>query len=676
MNTKETIKKKRNNIKEENQSSFKKVNKNKNNLNAKKINLRNRNNDELLSKTQFDKNDTRKINISMTKSKSPDKKMKLTQSYKIHKIENKKDIQKEYSLCQKELQTLKDKEEELKLLRYKLKSKIENFNIYINNNFGKENKIIESKNKTINNKLSLNLIFDKESQNKHKIGNTSVLGLSFSSNNYDKLKMKKMNKKNNSMIKYKDNKEPNNFNKSQKAHLTSYSNDKLSDKHHKVIKNLKHKNRINLCLFPSNRMNKRINTEREQNILNKSKKKKAISLNKHIPSTHKNVHKNNNISFKKIDNITSIKNQKKSKTNTKLENHLNNSNIKKENINSSDEKINVIRNNIYSIGVISKAGEENTGEEKINQDNYFDYDLCHDYKFLGVCDGHGDDGQIISEYLKNILPEELNKELKKIISGENKRLSILESILQRNRNEEKNSSELKNEEKGFLIENLEKIEKIKELFKKVFISTNLKLIEENYMLNLENSGSTCISVFLQKTKINKIYIANVGDSRAIVIKDSKNNNDNWSFEQLSRDHKASEKDEAERILNHGGEIQQIQNENGEYEGPLRIFMKDEEGPGLAMTRSFGDVIGSVIGIIAEPEVKEYILKEEDRAIIIASDGLWEYVSNEEVAQIVKNLINKKDANLMVNELYKYSYEKWKTKDTGIDDITIICIILK
>ena len=676
MNTKETIKKKRNNIKEENQSSFKKVNKNKNNLNAKKINLRNRNNDELLSKTQFDKNDTRKINISMTKSKSPDKKMKLTQSYKIHKIENKKDIQKEYSLCQKELQTLKDKEEELKLLRYKLKSKIENFNIYRNNNFGKENKIIESKNKTINNKLSLNLIFDKEPQNKHKIGNTSVLGLSFSSNNYDKLKMKKMNKKNNSMIKYKDNKEPNNFNKSQKAHLTSYSNDKLSDKHHKVIKNLKHKNRINLCLFPSNRMNKRINTEREQNILNKSKKKKAISLNKHIPSTHKNVHKNNNISFKKIDNITSIKNQKKSKTNTKLENHLNNSNIKKENINSSDEKINVIRNNIYSIGVISKAGEENTGEEKINQDNYFDYDLCHDYKFLGVCDGHGDDGQIISEYLKNILPEELNKELKKIISGENKRLSILESILQRNRNEEKNSSELKNEEKGFLIENLEKIEKIKELFKKVFISTNLKLIEENYMLNLENSGSTCISVFLQKTKINKIYIANVGDSRAIVIKDSKNNNDNWSFEQLSRDHKASEKDEAERILNHGGEIQQIQNENGEYEGPLRIFMKDEEGPGLAMTRSFGDVIGSVIGIIAEPEVKEYILKEEDRAIIIASDGLWEYVSNEEVAQIVKNLINKKDANLMVNELYKYSYEKWKTKDTGIDDITIICIILK
>ena len=214
------------------------------------------------------------------------------------------------------------------------------------------------------------------------------------------------------------------------------------------------------------------------------------------------------------------------------------------------------------------------------------------------------------------------------------------------------------------------------MIKKVFAATNLKLIEENYMLNLENSGSTCISVFLQKTSINKIYIANVGDSRAIIIKESNNNNDNWSFEQLSRDHKASEKDEAERILKHGGEIEQAQNDNGELEGPLRIYMKGDEGPGLAMTRSFGDVIGSILGIISEPEVKEYILKEEDRAIIIASDGLWEYVSNEEVAQIVKKLINKNDSNLIVNELYKFSYEKWKMKDIGIDDITIMCLLLK
>ena len=198
------------------------------------------------------------------------------------------------------------------------------------------------------------------------------------------------------------------------------------------------------------------------------------------------------------------------------------------------------------------------------------------------------------------------------------------------------------------------------------------------MFNLENSGSTCVSVFLKKTNINKIFIANVGDSRAIIVREKNNNNtnniDKLSYEQLSRDHTCQEKDEAERILNHGGEIQKIQNEKGEWEGPLRIYMKNEEGPGLAMTRSFGDVIGSILGVIAEPEVTEYLIKKEDKAIIIASDGLWEYVSNEEVANIVQNLITKNDANLIVNELYKTSFEKWKTKETGIDDITIICLL--
>ncbi len=105
-------------------------------------------------------------------------------------------------------------------------------------------------------------------------------------------------------------------------------------------------------------------------------------------------------------------------------------------------------------------------------------------------------------------------------------------------------------------------------------------------------------------------------------------------------------------------------------------MKGEEGPGLAMSRSFGDVMGSLLGVIPDPEVTEYILKKEDKAIIIASDGLWEFVPNEEVADIVKSLLGKGDSNFIVNELCKISYERWKKKDCGIDDITIVCILLK
>ena len=331
---------------------------------------------------------------------------------------------------------------------------------------------------------------------------------------------------------------------------------------------------------------------------------------------------------------------------------------------------------IDKIGIITKAGEDNPGEEKINQDNYFDSDLCNGYKFIGVCDGHGEDGQNVSEYLRDNLPEEVNLELEKLISNENTRLNILESMLHRNRNEsENNNNEKERQEK--LIKNFQEIEKINDLFKRTFVSINLRLIEENYMLNLETSGSTCSSIFLQKDKINKLYSINVGDSRSIIIRESVKDNDAiWSFEALSRDHKPSEKDEADRIIQHGGEIQQIQNENGEWEGPFRIFMKNEEGPGLAMSRSFGDIVGTMLGIICEPEIKEFTLTKEDKAIIIASDGLWEYVQNEEVTNIVKNLYEKNDPDLIVNELYKFSHERWKEKDCGIDDITIICVLLK
>ena len=95
-----------------------------------------------------------------------------------------------------------------------------------------------------------------------------------------------------------------------------------------------------------------------------------------------------------------------------------------------------------------------------------------------------------------------------------------------------------------------------------------------------------------------------------------------------------------------------------------------------MTRSFGDIIGSSVGVICSPEINEYIIKKEDKAIIIASDGLWEYVSNKDVTNIVKNAFNKKEKNIIVEQLYKEAYRNWKIKDKVVDDITIICIVLK
>ena len=211
--------------------------------------------------------------------------------------------------------------------------------------------------------------------------------------------------------------------------------------------------------------------------------------------------------------------------------------------------------------------------------------------------------------------------------------------------------------------------------------TNKKLMGEyveNYF-NCDYSGSTCVSLLLKEKDISTVYIANVGDSRTIVIRENENNA--WTFEQLSRDHKPTEEDEYERIIEADGEIEAIEDDNGNWTGPLRVWEKGSEGPGLAMTRSLGDKVGTKIGVVCTPEVFKYNIKDEDRAFIIASDGLWEYMSNQEVTEAVKEIIldmrenNEVSADIIANELFKQSVIRWRQKEPGMDDITIICVLL-
>jgi serine/threonine protein phosphatase PrpC len=53
-----------------------------------------------------------------------------------------------------------------------------------------------------------------------------------------------------------------------------------------------------------------------------------------------------------------------------------------------------------------------------------------------------------------------------------------------------------------------------------------------------------------------------------------------------------------------------------------------------MSRSFGDQVASTIGVISVPECREVTLSSADKVIVLASDGVWEFTSNEEVANIV------------------------------------------
>ena len=324
---------------------------------------------------------------------------------------------------------------------------------------------------------------------------------------------------------------------------------------------------------------------------------------------------------------------------------------------------------IDKIGCICHAGEATFGKPKTNQDNYFNYNIIYDdLIFIGVCDGHGENGHYVSEFLINRLPSNLYDMYANLKTNEKK---DFENISQN---------------------------AITHLFEESFLKTDSELndfcdhmkkkkLSGDYVPNFFNcdySGSTCVSLLLKQRDTSIVYIANVGDSRTIVIKENENNL--WTHKQLSRDHKPTEKDEYQRIIEADGEIEAIEDDNGNWTGPLRVWEKGSEGPGLAMTRSLGDKVGSRLGVVCTPEVFKYEIKDEDRAFIIASDGLWEYMPNEEVTEAVKELImdmrennentEENSADIISNELFKQAVIRWRQKEPGMDDITIICVLLK
>lgn len=391
---------------------------------------------------------------------------------------------------------------------------------------------------------------------------------------------------------------------------------------------------------------------RHSNSVNKIKLNAKNKLTRHIPSlnpfsTSTNLSSNEimpNSNELKINHnnainpisIPIIQKAKMSSRNSQGSYNLSNM----ETLNKSITNNNITNKTIHSISKISQTGFAGLNKSKVNQDNLFVYssiasnDNSNEYNFVGVCDGHGNKGDLISKFIIETLPSVLNKELKE------KDISI------------SSSSAL-----------------IHKAIDNSFILTNSKLSNDS-TIDTHFSGSTCVSVLFSN---ERLFCANVGDSRALLGKYNRTAA-KWECIPLSRDHKPIEVDEAKRISRYGGRIDQYQQSDGTRVGPLRIWIKNKSIPGLAMTRSIGDQIASNVGVTCEPEIREVILKEEDKFVILASDGLWEYISNEDCIKIVSHYYkNSKDSENAIKELYKRAFKKWIENDTTIDDITIVLI---
>ena len=371
-----------------------------------------------------------------------------------------------------------------------------------------------------------------------------------------------------------------------------------------------------------------------------------ISLQKGIKlDEYNNNNQNNNILIKNVQNYQNTQmNSNNIISYTTLitgTDNLNNNNSQNINdINNINNNINHSKEifkgkKIRCIHDISKTGL--SGEEKkVNQDRYF---IFHNFVtgfeniFMGVLDGHGYFGHEVSEYIRENLPMDLNRVLK------TKKINLLK-------------------------------DDISQIIKQTFEMENNSLLR-NKQIDSNLSGSTCVSVIYTP---EKLIIANLGDSRCVL---GKKINNEWKAENLTRDHKPNIPEEAERIKSYGGRIRPMKDEDGNFVGPLRVYMKEKDIPGLAMTRSFGDYYASTAGTICIPEVTEYKFMPEDKFLVLASDGLFEFIESDEVVSIVSGYYAKNDIVGCSEFLYKESYRKWISEEEDtVDDITIIIVFFE
>ena len=280
------------------------------------------------------------------------------------------------------------------------------------------------------------------------------------------------------------------------------------------------------------------------------------------------------------------------------------------------------------------------GEEpkENNQDNYFIFKNFadeKDYIYFSVCDGHGVEGHFVSEFIKEVLPYYMSENLKNrnILSDANKASTH-------------------------------------QIITDTFLLVNNMLVS-NEEINSLFSGSTCVSVIYTP---QRLIVPNIGDSRAVLGRFDKNTGKYKAIE-LSRDHKPTEKDEANRIYANNGRIQPF-TEDGEFVGPQRVWIKEEEIPGLAMTRSFGDRVAATVGVMSEPEIKEFDFDENDKYMIIASDGIWEFISSQECIDIIQKYYENNDLKGCCEFLYQESSKRWLKEEEVIDDTTLILVFFE
>ena len=301
-----------------------------------------------------------------------------------------------------------------------------------------------------------------------------------------------------------------------------------------------------------------------------------------------------------------------------------------------DLKVNALpTGRVKNVASQSQAGKGEDGFTKVNQDSFLvlqnEYNL-KDFNIFAVMDGHGVNGHLVSRFVTKYFTSFFKK---------NKKMNSS------NANEDQIFYRLKKNDHDVL--------------KRAFRHAE-RDIEKNSDIDANFSGTTCVMVFQIG---NRILCGNVGDSRAIMVKGDK-------AIPLSIDQKPNDPEESKRIKENGGEISQYE-EDGEKSGPFRVWQKGEVYPGIAMSRSIGDFIATKLGVIPEPKFIDEKIDKDTKFIVVASDGIWEFLDNNTVKNMVMPFYLKGDPEGAAKALIAESTRWWNQEDIVVDDITVVAV---
>mmetsp|Transcript_98461 Transcript_98461/g.301208 ORF Transcript_98461/g.301208 Transcript_98461/m.301208 type:complete len:411 (-) Transcript_98461:91-1323(-) len=282
------------------------------------------------------------------------------------------------------------------------------------------------------------------------------------------------------------------------------------------------------------------------------------------------------------------------------------------------------------IGYACRKGRKPGGRAPPNQDSWCVHRVPQGVTAYGVFDGHGEKGHLISDYVKQVLPR-----------------SVVQSV---------QSCEPSDADA--------QVGKVQACFQQV-----QKSLYAKPHLAVQQSGTTATLV-LHDRENSRLLVSHVGDSTAVVVKSKVGTAHEMEGIALTRDHKLTLPDEKERIERHGRIM---------FDGYChRVNKKHGVGPGLNMSRSLGDgVAHRLCGVSDEPEVTQYKLSSQDQALLVCSDGIWEVISPQEAADVVKDYGPWQSMDA-ARKLADMAVARWMAGTQGqmMDDITVVLAFLQ